>query len=100
MKEPIRVAIDSDLKELIPGFLENRRNDVRRLHGALASLDFETMRTLGHRMRGDGGGYGFDGISSIGHAIERAATDRNIEDVTTAVEELTRYLDRLEVVYE
>lgn len=100
MKDTIRVAIDPDLRELIPGFLENRRNDVRRLHGALTSLDFETIRILGHRMRGDGGGYGFDRISTIGHAIEQAAGERNLERLTTSVEELTQYLDRLEVVYE
>jgi len=57
--EPVRVSIASELRDLAPGFLQNRRHDVQTLQQALAVKDFETIRMLGHRMRGDGGGYGF-----------------------------------------
>ena len=98
--ETVRVVIDPDLQALIPGFLQNRRHDVRKLQGAIAAGDFETIRTLGHRMRGDGGGYGFARISEIGHALERAALERNADGIATCVEELSDYLFRIEVVYE
>ncbi|WP_447980740.1 Hpt domain-containing protein [Candidatus Nitrospira bockiana] len=96
----IRVVIDPDLKDLIPGFLENRRNDVRRLQAAVAEHDFETIRTLGHRMRGDGAGYGFAAISDIGSSMEEAAMSKNLEVIMRDIEGLTAYLDRIEVVYE
>lgn len=96
----VRVSIDPDLQELIPGFLQNRRHDIQTLEKAVAVEDFETIRTLGHRMRGDGGGYGFSMISEIGRALEKAALEKHTQDITVCVQELTAYLDRIEIVYE
>lgn len=53
---PIRVEIDESLKHLIPGFLENRRKDIEKIRLALGQAEFPTIQTLGHRMKGDGGG--------------------------------------------
>lgn len=55
----VMVSIDSDLEEIVPLFLENRRRDVVTLRTAVAEDDLKTVRLLGHRMKGDGGGYGF-----------------------------------------
>lgn len=98
--ETVRVLIDADLQGLIPGFLQNRRHDVRTLEKAITVGDFETIRTLGHRMRGDGGGYGFSMISDIGGTLEKAALEKNTQDIAACVQALTTYLDRIEVVYE
>lgn len=96
----LRISIDPDLRDLIPGFLQNRRLDIHSLHAALAIGNFDTIRTLGHRMRGDGGGYGFHLISEIGHGLEEAALKKNSEEITTRIQELINYLGRIEVVYE
>jgi HPt (histidine-containing phosphotransfer) domain-containing protein len=98
--EALRVSIDPDLQELIPGFLQNRQHDIQQLQRAVAGGDFETIRTLGHRMRGDGGGYGFHPISEIGEALEKAAIEKNLAGIAVHIEELTQYLGRIEVVYE
>ena len=98
--EAVRVSIDPDLQGLIPGFLQNRRHDIQTLQKAVAGEDFETIRTLGHRMRGDGGGYGFSMISEIGGALEKAALEKHTLEITACVQELTAYLDRIEIVYE
>lgn len=97
---PLRISIDPDLRDLIPGFLHNRRQDIDTLQEALAGGDFDTIRTLGHRMRGDGGGYGFHMISEIGHALEKAALENNCHEITARIQELHTYLGRIEVVYE
>ena len=98
--EKIKVLVDPELQDLIPGFLQNRRLDVSRLQDATETDDFETIRTLGHRMRGAGGGYGFAMISELGYAIEAAAKDKDLLEIRRRVDELERYLDRVEVVYE
>ena len=98
--ETVRVSIDPDLQALIPGFLQNRRQDIQTLQKAVVVEDFETIRTLGHRMRGDGGGYGFHMISEIGQALEEAALKKNRPEIMARVQELTTYLGRIEVVYE
>lgn len=98
--EKIIVHVDRDLEDLIPGFLSNRRNDVASMTAALGKGDYDTIRVLGHTMKGDGGGYGFDGISDIGGALEQAARSRNGEEIRKWVGELSSYLERVEVIYE
>lgn len=97
---PLRISIDPDIRDLIPGFLQNRNHDVQTLKEAVAIGNFDTIRTLGHRMRGDGGGYGFHLISEIGHALENAAREKNSHEIIARVQELSTYLGRIEVVYE
>lgn len=95
----ISVQIDESLKDLIPGFLENRKKDVEKIRLALEQADFSVIQTLGHRMKGDGGGYGFDGIGEIGTALELAAARRDRESIHRQLAKLADYLDRLRITY-
>ena len=81
----ITVHIDPDLEDIVPGFLENRRRDVQTLETALHQNDLKTIHVIGHRMKGDGGGYGFDAISMLGAALEQAATREDKRDRKSVV---------------
>lgn len=94
------IHVDPELADLIPGFLDNRRKDVAAMRAALERNDYETIRVLGHSMKGAGGGYGFDGITEIGASLEQAAKRADAEESRKWVDELSRYLDRVEVVYD
>jgi len=96
----IRVRVDRDIQDLIPGYLENREKDLTVFQQALEQDDFEVIASLGHSMKGSGGGYGFNGLSSIGRAIEKAAKNRDKESVRKSIIDLTEFLNKLEVVYE
>lgn len=98
--EKIKVSVDPDIMDLVPGFLENRENDIKSMLKALENGDYETIRTLGHSMKGSGSGYGFDTISEIGLSIEKGSKDRNVEGIRKSIEELATYLERIEIVYE
>jgi hypothetical protein len=95
----VTVSIDPDLEELVPGFLENRRKDAVALARAVESRDAKTARLLGHRMKGDGGGYGFQEISQIGEALEQAAIDEDWKMIAEKVQVLTAFLAHVDVVY-
>jgi HPt (histidine-containing phosphotransfer) domain-containing protein len=95
----ITVYVDSSLEEIVPGFLENRRRDVQTLETALGRNDFKTIGVLGHRMRGDGGGYGFDAISTIGEGMEQAAARQDTEAIRRHLSNLVDFLARITVVY-
>ncbi len=95
----ITVSIDAELEEIVPGFLENRRKDVATLQNAVQSGDLKTVRLLGHRMKGDGGGYGFDQISAIGDKLEQAAIREDRAVMTQQIAALANFLGRVEVVY-
>lgn len=97
--ERIKVKVDPDIEELVPGFLENRRKDVNVIRAALLDMDFETVRILAHSMKGSGGGYGFDRITDIGRLMEDAAKQKNVAALAGLTEELKNYLDRIDVTY-
>jgi len=96
----IVVQVDPEIEEIVPIFLQNRHDDVESIMKALQQDDFETIRILGHSMKGAGGGYGFDDITDIGHYLEQAAKERNSEMVRKHVEYLAAYLERVVVVCE
>ena len=98
--DAILVRADPDLEDLIPGYLRNREEDVKTLTEALERGDYETIRILGHSMKGSGGGYGFAGITDTGRAIEQSAKDMSMEGIRRGIENLVKYLNRVKVVYE
>ena len=96
----ITVCVDQGLEEIIPGFLENRRRDVQILEAALKECNLVQIQIIGHRMRGDGGGYGFDAISMMGAALEQAATREDLSAIRRHIAELIDFLARVTVVYQ
>jgi HPt (histidine-containing phosphotransfer) domain-containing protein len=97
--ERVTVCIDRDLEDIVPNFLANRRKDVHTLRHALTSADFSIIQMLGHRMKGDGGGYGFDRISEIGGAMELAAIQKDHAAAEQCIAQLEDFLTRLQVEY-
>ena len=100
MSEKIIVNIDPDLEDLIPGFLNNRVKDVVSINELLDKQDFDSIRILGHSMKGAGGGYGFDEITAIGDKIEIAAVAADAVVIRAANAQLADYLERVEPVSE
>ena len=92
------IQVDRDLKVLVPQFLANRRADVETVRQALQRSDYESIRVLGHQMKGTGSGYGFDAITAIGTALEHAARAGDASTIQRCAGELTAYLERVEVV--
>jgi HPt (histidine-containing phosphotransfer) domain-containing protein len=95
----ITLYIDQGLEEIVPGFLENRQRDVQTLETALQQNNLAQIRVIGHRMKGDGGGYGFDAISIMGAALEQAAAREDRDAIRRHTAELIDFLARVTVVY-
>lgn len=99
-QEKITVKIDPDLEELIPGFLENRNKDITNLKAAFSRSDFEALRSIGHSLKGVGGGYGFAMITQLGADIELLAKANDISRIRQCISELEDYLQRIDIKYE
>ncbi len=95
----IIVHIDPDLEDLIPGYIENRYSDIRKIKDALAKGDYETIRILGHSMKGSGGGYGFDAITDIGRSIELSAKEHDDTAIKKHLKDLEDYIKKVQIVY-
>ncbi len=95
----VHVNVDQDLQDIIPGFLERRGEDVASILEGLEQGDYETIRYLGHSMKGAGGGYGFDAITEMGRDLERAAGNHDRDEILKLAGELSAYLELVEPVY-
>jgi PAS domain S-box-containing protein len=93
------VYVDSDLEDLVPKFLENSRENVEEIRMLVREGEMEEVRRLGHSMKGVGGSYGFDEISSIGKGIEEAAKAGDGEEVLRLADRLSEYLSSVKVEF-
>jgi|GEM_PF-2689981 len=92
------VEIDSDIAELVPGFLNNRKKDAEKISELIAEGKFSEIRIIGHSMAGSAGAYGFPEIGKMGRAIETAALASRTEDIKSANSKLSEYLSAVIVV--
>ena len=99
-EDKIIVHIDIDLEDLVPGFLENRQKDLEMLEKVIQENDFESLMSIGHNLKGVGGGYGFLEITEIGAAIEESAKAANLEVASENIKKLSYYLSHIEVIFE
>ena len=94
-----KVAVSSDLGELIPGYMKNQRKDLEALRAALAAADFEKLRQLGHRMKGTGDSYGFSKVTILGNQIENSARSGDRAGLEALIGDYAEYLANVQVVY-
>jgi PAS domain S-box-containing protein len=97
--ERIQVSAKAGLKDLIPRYLANRKGDLAALAEAVKKGDLPKAMSIGHGMKGSGGGYGFPRITEIGQSIERYAAAHDGEGIYRQMCELEDYLSRLDVIY-
>jgi HPt (histidine-containing phosphotransfer) domain-containing protein len=98
-KENETVTINRELEYLVPDYLDSRKKDVAAIMEALPGGNFESIRILGHNMKGTGGGYGFEAISDFGEEIQKAAQSRNTGMIERLAGELMDYIGSVAVRY-
>lgn len=96
--DEILVYVDEDIADLVPEFLDGRREDVSKIERMIQENNFSVLYTLGHDMKGCGQGYGFDEISIIGKHIESAAKEQNAPEVLIWNDRLKNYLEAVRVL--
>ncbi len=97
--QKIIIQVDPDLEDLIPGFLENRTIDLDKLRTHLELNDFTNVQSIGHSLKGVGGGYGFMLMSELGAEIESAAKVKDANKIREKIDQLDDYLQRIEIEY-
>ncbi|SVB23251.1 uncharacterized protein METZ01_LOCUS176105 [marine metagenome] len=81
---------DDEWAEMQEMYINHTSKELRNIKENLDSVAFDSLRTFGHNIKGSGGMYGFNEITSRGAAIESAAMNENLEDIKS-------HLDALEV---
>jgi HPt (histidine-containing phosphotransfer) domain-containing protein len=100
MQDRVTVAVDEDLSDLILGFLQRKHGDCNAILQAVPIRDYDSVLRIAHRIKGEGGSYGFDAMTEIGRSIEQAAALGDDRSVIRLVAELLSYLERVDVVFQ
>jgi len=95
--DKILLRAEPSVKELLPGFLENRRRDLERLREALHAGDLAAIRDLGQNIRAFSRVYGIDELTELGEAIRSAAEESSTLRIVDLQGRLADYLSRVEL---
>jgi two-component system sensor histidine kinase/response regulator len=68
--------LEPEIRALVPQYLEGRIQDLLFLSAALSGGDYETIRDIGHKMKGSGSSYGFPELTAAGALLEASAKNR------------------------
>lgn len=93
------VEVDEDLKDLIPQFLENRKNDLEALNNLISKQDLTAIAQLAHKIKGAAGGYGFSELSQYAARIESFAKSNQIDSIKDLYPEVKEHFTNVEIEY-
>lgn len=93
------VTIDIDLKEILPSFLENRKKDIGLIEEHLKNGNYDHIESIGHKLAGNAGSYGFADLGLIGVAIEEACQNKDYDKLNDLYEQYKSFMDNLEIEY-
>lgn len=94
------VRPDPDLEDLIPSFMQNRKNEVGEIETAVAKNDFEFIRRLAHTWKGICRPYGFVHLETLSRSLEEAGEREVMTEVEAVLGEIKNYLDNVRIVYD
>ncbi|MBC7753621.1 MAG: Hpt domain-containing protein [Moraxellaceae bacterium] len=71
------VEVDPDILELVPGFCESRKRDLKNLNDYAAGNDFVAISKVSHTIKGIARPYGFPTLEILAVKLEKAAKEEN-----------------------
>lgn len=83
---------DADLRDIVEEFVDGLQGRIDELVQAHDQLDWDTLQTLAHRLKGAGGSYGYPQLSELGATMENAFKTHEADQFVTwlhTLEELT-----------
>ena len=83
---------DDEWAEMQEMYINHTSKELKNIKENLDSVAFDSLRTFGHNIKGSGGMYGFNEITSRGAEIESAAMNENLEDIKAHLDSLEAFL--------
>lgn len=94
-----KVFVDDSFADIIPWFLENRKEDLKKVKELLVASDYQQIQRMGHRWKGTCASYGFEKLSLAGEAMEELSIQKSKNEILELVANSEEYMDQLEIVY-
>ncbi len=66
-------------------YIQRRKTDFVELNKAIENGDFSFLEKIGHQVKGNAQSFGFDELSPVGIALEKAAKSKDLAQAKTIV---------------
>ncbi len=97
--DKIIVNVDPEIQDLLPQYIDKKKAEIFLLWEAFNKSDFALIESIGHRIKGNAGGFGLIDLGLIGGSLERVAMMRDLVQIKIKILELENYLENLEITY-
>ncbi len=99
VKEPVYSSFsdDPDFAELVEFFVDAIPERIELLRESFQKQDIEQLRTIAHQLKGAGGGYGFEELSTHAARLEQDCKQNDIDAAANSLEILIGYMGRITV---
>lgn len=94
-----KVYVDESFSDIVPWFLDNRKEDIKRVKEFVDVSDFDQIQRMGHRWKGTCASYGFQKLSEAGELLEELAARKNKEEILQLLDRASEYVGQVDVVY-
>jgi len=91
--------VPADIKDLIPGFRENRRREIQELRGVVAAANFERLQHIAERMYSLGNPFGFPQITIFGREMREACDAQDMKCAGRIISRYETYLADVTVTF-
>jgi HPt (histidine-containing phosphotransfer) domain-containing protein len=94
-----KVFVDESFADIVPWFLDNRKEDINKLKEMVEAEDFEQIHKMGHRWKGTCASYGFQKLSEAGEILENLSLRKSKQEILDLLSRTGDYIGTVEVVY-
>ena len=94
-----QVTVDAELESIMDRYFEIQKRELATMEQAIVDDDAETVRMLGHKLKGTGSSYGFTRLTELGAAIEVAAKTGELSQAKALTAQVRSYMDNVHIVY-
>jgi len=94
------VVLDQKIAKLIPRFMNNKKQDARKMLETLATGDMEALKKQAHGIKGTSWMYGFSHLGNLCQALEKEAERDDRNQAKQLIEEIIAYLDTVRIHYQ
>lgn len=93
------VEISSDLKELVPGYVDRLKGNLEQAAQFMAAGNLGDVQRFGHNLKGSGAGYGFQQLTELGAKLETAAVGKNVPEMNSLIAEIKTYINSVTIQF-
>lgn len=87
--------IPEELMDIIPAYLERRKEDMAQLNDLMSKKDFAGIMKIAHKLKGNGASFGFDHITELGDKMNQAAKSENTEEVRKIIQDFENEIQQI-----